>query len=166
MSIHTGPHNTLEIRIEKANPSTRYTPISHVWPDGLGNPRSNALPRCQLEWLPACLERPPSHGYQGIYYNKDDEIVDPDAGCFDAISRSNVNITAPLFWMDTLFVPVDDEYAELRTKAMNKMVAYYAQATGTLVLDSELQRLCIAVLDIAEVLPRIAQTTAGNWTSF
>lgn len=26
-----------------------YVAISHVWSDGLGNPRSNALPRCQLD---------------------------------------------------------------------------------------------------------------------
>ncbi|KAF5699216.1 het domain-containing protein [Fusarium mundagurra] len=27
----------------------RFVAISHVWADGLGNPRQNALPRCQLE---------------------------------------------------------------------------------------------------------------------
>jgi hypothetical protein len=36
------------------------------------------------------------------------------------------------------------------------MAAYYAQATGTLILDSELQRLRIAVLEAEEVLARIA----------
>ncbi|KAF8252945.1 hypothetical protein K440DRAFT_627087 [Wilcoxina mikolae CBS 423.85] len=27
----------------------RYVAISHVWPDGLGNPKTNALPKCQLD---------------------------------------------------------------------------------------------------------------------
>ncbi|KAE9373224.1 hypothetical protein N431DRAFT_482315 [Stipitochalara longipes BDJ] len=165
VSVHPGPHNTVEIRIEKANPSTRYTAISHVWSDGLGNPNSNALPQCQLEWLSTCLERLPSHGYQGIYYNNYGGIA-VDAGGLDAISRSKMNKEAPRFWMDTLCIPVDDEYAELRTEAINKMAAYYAQATGALILDSELQRLRIAVHEAEEVLARIANCAwAGRcWT--
>ena len=58
--------------------------------------------------------------------------------------------------MDTLCIPVDDKYAELRTEVINKMAAYYAQAAGTLILDSELQSLRIAVLEAEEVLTRIA----------
>jgi hypothetical protein len=68
--------------------------------------------------------------------------------------------------MDTLCIPVDDEHAELRTEAINRMAAYYAQATGTLILDSELQRLRIAVDEAEEVLARIAHCAwAGRcWT--
>ena len=154
MSVHTGTHNTVEIRIEKADPSTRYTAISHVWSDGLGNPNSNGLPQCQLEWLSTCLKRLPSHGYQGIYYSNYNGIV-LDTGGLDAISPSSTKKPVPLFWMDTLCIPVDDEFVELRTEAINKMAAYYAQATGTLILDSELQRLRIAVAEAEEVLARI-----------
>jgi hypothetical protein len=154
VSVHTRTHNTVEIRIEKADPSTRYTTISYVWSDGLGNSNSNGLPQCQLEWLSTCLKRLPSHGYQGIYYNNYDGIV-LDASGLDAISRSSINKLIPLFWMDTLCIPVDDKFAELRTEAINKMAAYYAQAIGTLILDSELQRLRIAVAEAEEVLARI-----------
>lgn len=89
-----------------------------------------------------------------------------DAGGLDAITPSSMGSMAPLFWMDTLCVPVDDEYAGLRTEAINKMAAYYAQATGTLVLDSELQRLRIALIDSDELLARIAHCAwAGRcWT--
>jgi hypothetical protein len=68
--------------------------------------------------------------------------------------------------MDTLCVPVDNEYAELRTEAINKMAAYYAQATRTLILDGELQGLHLAVLGATEVLARIAHCAwAGRcWT--
>jgi hypothetical protein len=165
VSVHTGPPNTVEIRIEKADPSTRYTAISHVWSDGLGNPNSNGLPQCQLEWLSTCLKRLPSHGYQGIYYSNHNGIV-LDTGGLDAISPSSTKRPVPLFWMDTLCIPVDDEFVELRTEAINKMAAYYAQATGTLILDSELQRLRIAVTESEEVLARIAHCAwAGRcWT--
>jgi hypothetical protein len=165
VSVHIGPYNKAEIRIEKASPSTRYTAISHVWSDGLGNPNSNALPQCQLGWLSTCLERLPSVGYQGIYYEKQDGVV-LDAGGFHAISRSNVERPVPLFWMDTLCIPVDSGYDELRREAINKMAAYYAQAAGILILDSELQTLRIAELEATEVLARIAYCAwAGRcWT--
>lgn len=31
----------------------RYVAISHIWADGLGNPKENAMPRCQLMLLQA-----------------------------------------------------------------------------------------------------------------
>ena len=60
--------------------------------------------------------------------------------------------------MDTLCIPFDDEYAELWSEAINKIAACYAQPTGTLILDSELQRLRIAVLEAEEALARIAHS--------
>jgi hypothetical protein len=96
VSVHTRPHNMVELRIEKATRSTRYTAISHVGSDGLGNPNSNALPQCQLEWLSTSLGRLPSHGYQGIYYNYYGGIA-LDSGGLDAISRSRVNQLASCF---------------------------------------------------------------------
>jgi hypothetical protein len=164
VSVQTGPHNMVELHIEKANPSTIYTAISHVWSDGLGNPNANALPQCQLEWLSTCLGRLPPRGYQGIYYTYG--AITLDAGGLDAISQSNSSRPAPLFWMDTLCIPVDNEYAALRTEAINKMAAYYAQATGTLILDSELQTLRMSVLIAEEILARIAYCAwAGRcWT--
>ncbi|KAH6676641.1 hypothetical protein B0J14DRAFT_690910 [Halenospora varia] len=38
----------IQLRVIRANYSTKYTAISHVWSDGLGNPDANALPTCQV----------------------------------------------------------------------------------------------------------------------
>jgi len=58
--------------------STRapYVAISHVWSDGLGNPRNNTLPRCQLRRL---------QGYVNSLYPKSSRPVS--------------------FWIDTICVP-------------------------------------------------------------
>jgi hypothetical protein len=37
------------------NLGNQYTAISHVWAHGRGNPRSNALPRCQIVQLQVCI---------------------------------------------------------------------------------------------------------------
>lgn len=39
---------TLEVKIVRAQPSSEYVTISHMWSDGLGNVSSNSLPFCQL----------------------------------------------------------------------------------------------------------------------
>jgi hypothetical protein len=41
------------LRLHRRERSSKYTAISHVWADGLGNPPLNALPTCQLEYLAA-----------------------------------------------------------------------------------------------------------------
>lgn len=34
-----------------------YTPISHVWSDGLGNPHENSMPLCQLQHFEKLIEK-------------------------------------------------------------------------------------------------------------
>lgn len=41
----------LGLQVSKRRSATQYIAISHVWADGLGNPRQNALPACQLKEL-------------------------------------------------------------------------------------------------------------------
>ena len=43
----------LSIKVSKRRKNSHYTAISHVWADGLGNPKSNSLPSCQLKCLVA-----------------------------------------------------------------------------------------------------------------
>ncbi|KAI1321526.1 hypothetical protein F5Y16DRAFT_68631 [Xylariaceae sp. FL0255] len=58
--------------------SSRYVALSHVWADGLGNPRANALPSCQISRLKAALTQVR-------------KLMFPDSFCGPI-----------LFWMDTL----------------------------------------------------------------
>lgn len=50
VSIHCNQQR-LRFRLTKREASTRYTAISHVWYDGLGNPLSNNLPECRVREL-------------------------------------------------------------------------------------------------------------------
>ena len=42
---------TPKLRIKARSRTSEYVAISHVWADGLGNPRENGLPACQIERL-------------------------------------------------------------------------------------------------------------------
>ncbi|KAK0515204.1 hypothetical protein JMJ35_002583 [Cladonia borealis] len=45
------------LQVSSISKVERYICISHVWSDGLGNPRSNALPTCQIRRLRAYLNK-------------------------------------------------------------------------------------------------------------
>ena len=50
------------IEVTAADSSTAYVAISHVWSDGMGNPRANAMPICQLERISSiCRSEDGSH---------------------------------------------------------------------------------------------------------
>ena len=36
------------VAVRDAQPNSWYIALSHVWADGLGNPKANSLPQCQL----------------------------------------------------------------------------------------------------------------------
>ena len=52
-----GALSELRADLLSSQSSSRYVAISHVWADGLGNPRANALPRCQLSYLRNIVKR-------------------------------------------------------------------------------------------------------------
>ena len=68
-----------------------YVAISHVWSDGLGNPKENRLPRCQLERIQHLVNK-----------------LDPDE-----------TYLIP-FWIDTICVPLTPELKSLAIENMGK----------------------------------------------
>jgi len=48
ISFTETPSGDIQHKVIRAKYSTDYTAISHLWSDGLGNPRQNALPKCQI----------------------------------------------------------------------------------------------------------------------
>jgi hypothetical protein len=46
----------LELKVEARNSTSTYVAITHVWADGLGNPRINGLPYCQIQRLESSLK--------------------------------------------------------------------------------------------------------------
>lgn len=88
-----------------------YIAISHVWAQGLGNKKANALPKCQFEYIRKLVAE--------IYGDVDTEVI--------------------LFWIDTLCVPLEPRDA--RRKAIARMKEVYGTAHTVLVLDEELQQI-------------------------
>ncbi len=56
VAIRRDEKGTLVLEIVAAKPGIRYTAISHVWVDGLGNASLNVLPECWIEELKARLD--------------------------------------------------------------------------------------------------------------
>ena len=123
------------LNIEEATTASKYIAISHVWSGGLGNPGGNQLPICQLRQLAGNLD-------------KVSRMIGP--AMFNLQKRLSSQ-TSPLFWMDTLCIPVrdhtgghaqeTDQSREIRQRAINSMQEIYMGAMAVLVIDSGLQQL-------------------------
>jgi hypothetical protein len=119
-------YNDFDLDVVEASDEILYVAISHVWSDGLGNPKSNSLPKCQLRELrdnvASCLWE------QGV---KDGHRVQ--------------------LWIDTLCVPLDEP---LRGRAIELIKTTFENAIEVLVLDGHLKTLS-ANVDYIENLIRV-----------
>ncbi|GJJ11103.1 hypothetical protein Clacol_005334 [Clathrus columnatus] len=100
--------------------SLPYISISHVWSDGMGNPKQNALPACLLESIQRMV-----NGVDFPGRESDHEHVG--------------------FWMDTLCIPVDPKHDAQRKATIIKMRQIYQEASAVLVLESQLQTVLSTV---------------------
>lgn len=118
----------LEIPVIACSEGQQYVAISHVWSDGLGNPRGNSLPRCQIIHLSNFIRElcgSVSHFWL------DTICVPPDADESDIESQ------------------------EAQELAIGRMRETYEDATSVLVLDSWLLSTRIRSMDDTEILLRI-----------
>ncbi|SJL16205.1 uncharacterized protein ARMOST_19724 [Armillaria ostoyae] len=122
----------LEVMSENEYP---YIALSHVWADGLGNPKINALPRCQLRRL-------------RDYANQLSHVHE---------HPSHPSSLPIAFWMDTLCIPVHpSELAKrYRKKAIQLLGKTFHEATAVLVLDGELEIVQSATVTFLELGLRI-----------
>ena len=91
-----------------------YVAMSHVWAHGLGNPKANALPSCQILRLKRLSA--------------------------ELVWSSTRRARQIAFWIDTLCIPVDPANREFRKLAITKLANTFRQASQVLVLDADLQR--------------------------
>jgi hypothetical protein len=106
--------------------------FSHVWSDGLGNPKENRLPLCQLKRFHAIINTLPRRKHWA--------------------GRSIITGVYRI-WIDTLCIPLDHE---TRKKAIGMLKRYYSYANVTIVLDKSLNTLSRADFSSGELLLRIA----------
>ena len=141
----------------EATPGAKYTAISHLWADGIGNPSGQSIPRCQLKRLAFRVARS------------------------NALVRKRkvsmqLRASTLYFWFDVYCVPITardtshllssefDEQAEmqkLKAIALARMTASYSWAQYVLVLDSELANFS-SRRSIKELVARVA---VCNWNT-
>ena len=94
--------------VRAADNNTPYLALSHVWADGLGNPKANTIPMCQLRLITGALRGKVDEKGQDLY-----------------------------FWLDTLCIPVDKTLQDLRNFSIGRMHSIYKDSYGVLVLDPD-----------------------------
>lgn len=121
-----------------ATTENHYVAISHVWSDGLGNPKENALPRCQMRRLSRLVQSLPG---------AESDLV--------------------LFWIDTICCPPDSTgQAEAQGLAIQMMARTYHDAQAVLVLDEWLCMTDSSCMRDSELLLRIIASNWNSrlWT--
>ncbi|GES61977.1 hypothetical protein ATETN484_0006063600 [Aspergillus terreus] len=145
----------LDLQVTRCTPFVPYTAISHVWSDGMGNPRRNSLPQCQLLRLRRLVAE--TYGLEHSPFFDDSTTTSilrsSDRWAFGKGSHVKwdrlVDRRRVYFWMDTLCIPASDPEAPERSRdikflAMKHITPIFATATNTLVLESELQEMTLA----------------------
>ncbi|UNI16315.1 hypothetical protein JDV02_002756 [Purpureocillium takamizusanense] len=143
-----GGQGQLRLSVEPWTSGVPYVAYSHVWADGLGNPRLNSLPRCQVERisrLVAALEQDVRESLSSSSPSADDS-----AGIRDSSSAS-ANAQPYRIWIDTFCCPI-----ELNGKllALQRIADVYRNATHVLVLDKALAAFPSVGVHPAELLLR------------
>lgn len=120
--------NKVFLKIVPGHKHGAYVAISHVWADGLGNPKENSLPQCQLTRLYDLLTQ------------------------FCTTKSLSQDQKRPYLWIDTLCCPVDTAGKML---ALAKMPEVYRQASHVLALDSSLVEISCKDFEPIEVMSRV-----------
>ncbi|UKZ51105.1 hypothetical protein TrVGV298_004860 [Trichoderma virens] len=119
-----------ELVVEPYEPGVPYVALSHVWANGLGNPKANSLPRCQIKHVAKLIASMQAEIETG-----------------DAEYRTEYRI-----WIDTLCCPI-----ELGGKliALERIASVYKNAAHVLVLDASLTGFDSQDTHPAELMLRI-----------
>lgn len=131
ISIRKLPTGDLSMKVVRATFKSKFFAISHVWSGGLGNPKANKLPVCQIARLHQLGVEIHSRSWKHRLYGK---LVSNRL-----VSRHfNQANEESLFWMDTLCIPVGNP--SLKWRAIDSMARIYAAAQSVVVIDHELQQ--------------------------
>jgi hypothetical protein len=118
LSLNVLDNEEAVIKLVKADANTSYVAISHVWSDGFGNPRENALPLCVMKYLTM--------------------LVSAYLGSSERGASADPAATPSPFWIDTLCCPF--ERGHPRSLALSRMRQTYHAAEAVLVIDNWLRK--------------------------
>ncbi|MCJ1418134.1 hypothetical protein MMC32_004479 [Xylographa parallela] len=156
----TGAGPSLRVQAIESTSDTKYIAISHVWADGLGNPSSNSLPRCQIANLRKLAVALHSKVFAPV------KLGTPlEEGRSLCTGNSEVEDEEPLIWIDTLCCPCEPSKA--KSNSLLQLRETYSNATLVLVLDAALQTVTLETTSFHEVLLRVFSSgwTSRLWTS-
>ncbi len=139
-----GDGSRVEMKAVPFHKSLRYTAISHVWADGMGNPHNPTLPACQIERL-----------YRLV--NSLQEETRPQWSSVKTFFKRSSKIKPVYFWNDTLAIP---HRKDLRKKAIKLMYQVYKNASDVLVLDRSMLHFSTVERPLEEICFRVA---ASAW---
>jgi hypothetical protein len=133
-------NGTRSMTISSACPLLQYTAISHVWSDGMADPRQNGLLECQLTKLEADLRS-----------IQDDNSEPPEGGKYTLH-----------FWIDVFCVPCAgtssmQESIKLKSKAIQLMAPTYGTASQVLIIDKRTEAVSSDVCAWLSFLPWITR---------
>lgn len=126
LTIDTSADGTVSVQMETYEPGMQYVALSHVWADGLGNPKSNALPSCQVS-----------------------KVANSIAQLSQDLNGENSEPPKYRVWVDTICCPVE---LEGKAIALDRITSVYENSTHVLVLDSSLTCLDTRTCEKAELL--------------
>jgi hypothetical protein len=114
-----------KLEVVKKRSGKPYVAISHVWADGLGNPRGNSLPHCQLEFLYKRAKLLLQDKEYIPYY--DDKTYGPlHTGAVRfahfAVNTARRGDNSVLVWIDTLCIP---HRSDVRSLAIQRIRDVY-----------------------------------------
>ncbi|KIX00487.1 uncharacterized protein Z518_10627 [Rhinocladiella mackenziei CBS 650.93] len=121
-----------DIKLLDTRSARTYVAVSHVWSHGLGNPRNNSLPKCQLARLNQIVN--------DLYGHEEEEQ----------------GVSVP-YWIDTICCPTDP--TEARALAILNLRKTYRGADKVLVLDANLEVINSAPLFVPEIALHISCST-------
>ncbi|KAM7192037.1 hypothetical protein V8F20_009013 [Naviculisporaceae sp. PSN 640] len=144
--VKVSPRKRPSIRVVRMAPwKTPFVAFSHVWGDtGLGNPRANSLPKCQLSRLQDWADN------SGITMN--------EVGDLDGVKRRKRRY----FWIDSLCIPAGRPADEARIEAINKIPAVFQAAERVTVLDEAFLKISKASTEPCELSARLS---VSPWSS-
>ena len=112
-------------------------PRVNRWSDGLGNPRENSLPECQVKEvnrLVSALYSNEQSGTDGVHVHP--PTLETELGGLSLAQKKPGQ--RQYIWMDTLCVPVRP--LDLRKAAIKTMRIVYSNAEKVLIVDSDLMQ--------------------------
>ena len=119
----------LTVEIVASQSDSRYLALSHVWADGLGNAKANALPRCQLLQLRRFTQ---------------------SLGAKLSPEEPEIEL---LFWCDTMCCPATP--GESKNRVLTQMKNIYEKSTCVLVLDASIRLFESEAMGPEEICARI-----------